>query len=45
MGLFIGDSLRYTDGKVLRSDEGIKLGLSVGEVLGAKFENIDGITL
>ena len=39
------DSLRYADGKVLDSDEGIKLVLSYGEVIGTILGNVDGITL
>ena len=31
--LFIGGSLGYNDGKVIDSNEGIKLGLSYGKVL------------
>ena len=35
----------YTDNKVLRSDEGIKLGLSYGKVFGTILGDIGGITL
>ena len=42
---FIGDSLGSTNGKVIGSDEGIKLGLFHREVLDNIFVNIDGITL
>ena len=38
-------SLRYNDGKVLGSDEGIKLGLSGCKVFGIILVNVDGITL
>ena len=41
----IGDSLGSTDGKVLGSDEGIKLEISDGKVLVTILGNIDGITL
>ena len=34
-----------TDGKVLGSDEGIKLGSTYGEVLGTILVNLYGITL
>ena len=37
-------SLRYNDGKVLGSDEGIKLGLSGCKVFGIILVNVDGIT-
>ena len=37
-------SLGYTDGKVLGSYEGIKLGLSAGKVLVTILVNVDGIT-
>ena len=33
------------DGKVLGSDEGIKLGSTYGQVLGSILEYVDGITL
>ena len=33
-GLFLGGSLGYTDGKVLYSDEGIKLGSTDGKFIG-----------
>ena len=42
--LFLWDSLVYTDGKVFGSDEGIKKGLSDGEVLGNIIGNVDLIT-
>ena len=35
----------YTNGKLLDSDEGIKLGLFGGKVLGTILVNADGITL
>ena len=35
----------YTDNKVLRSDEGIKLGSAGGKVLGTILGNVDGVTL
>ena len=38
-------SLGYTYGKVLGSDEGIKLGLFDDKVLGNILVNVDGITL
>ena len=41
----IGDSLGSTDGKVIASDEGIKLGLFDCGVLGTIFGNIGGIEL
>ena len=44
-GLLLGDSLVSTDGKVLRSDEGIELGCTDGKVLGNVLGNIDVITL
>ena len=40
-GLLIGDSLVYTDGIVLSSDEGIKLELSGDNVIGTILENLD----
>ena len=43
--LLIGGSLVYTDGKVLGSDEGIKLGISYGKLLGTILLNLDVITL
>ena len=43
--ILIGDSMGYTDGKVLGSDEGIKLVLFYGEVIDTILVNIDGITL
>ena len=33
-GLLTGDSLVYTEGKVIGSNKGIKLGLSGGKVIG-----------
>ena len=44
-GLLIGDSLGSTYGKVLRSDEGIKLILFDGKVLGTILGNGYGITV
>ena len=44
-GLFIGDSLGSTDGKVHGSDEGIKLVLFGGKMLGTILDNVDGIIL
>ena len=44
-GLLRGGSLGYTNGKVLGSDEGIKLRLSGGKVLGTIPGNVYGITL
>ena len=41
----LGGSLGYTYGKVLGSDEGIKLGLSDGKVIDTIIRNVDGITL
>ena len=41
----LGYSLVSTDGKVLGYDEGIKLGLFDGKVLGNILGNVDGITL
>ena len=43
-GLLLVGSLGYTDGKVLGSYEGIKLGLSAGKVLVTILVNVDGIT-
>ena len=40
----IGGSLVSTDGKVLSSDKGIKLGSTYGRVLGIVIENIGEIT-
>ena len=40
-GLFLGDSLVSTDGKVRGSDEGIKMGLSGGKSLGNIIGNVD----
>ena len=45
MGLLLGDSQRYTDGKVLGSDVGINQGLSDIRVLGNILRSVDGITL
>ena len=42
--LLLGDSLGYTDGKVIGSDEGIKLGLFDDKLLGTTYKNVDGIT-
>ena len=44
-GLFLVVSLVYTNGKVLGYDEGIKLGLSYGKLLGTVPRNLDVITL
>ena len=44
-GLLLGGSLRYTDYEVLGSDEGIKLWLLVGKVLGTILGKVYGITL
>ena len=43
--LFLVDSRVYTDDKALSSDEGIKLGLSGGKVLGTILGNVNIITL
>ena len=43
--LFLGDSLWYIDGKVLGSDEGIKLWSTDGKVLIIILVNIDIITI
>ena len=43
--LFLGDSLGYIYGKVLGSDEGIKVVSTDGKVLGTIPINADGITL
>ena len=43
--LLLGDSLVYTDGKVLGYDEGIKLGLFDGKVTGTIIGNVYAITL
>ena len=40
-----GDSLGYIDGKVLGSDEGIKLGSTDAKVIGTILGNVDGIIL
>ena len=44
-GLLLGESLGYTYGKVLGSDEVIKLGYTYGKVIGTILGNVDGITL
>ena len=44
-GLLLGDSLGYTDGKVIGSDEGIKLVLSDGKVLVTILANVYGNSL
>ena len=44
-GLLLGESLVSKDGKVISSDEGIKLVLFVGEVIGAIPGNVYGTTL
>ena len=44
-GLFIEVVMVCTDGKVLRYDEGFKLGLFDGKGLGIIPGNVDGITL
>ena len=41
----LGYSLRSTDGKVLGSNEGTKLGYTDGKVLVTTLEDVDGITL
>ena len=41
----LGDSLISTDGKVLGSDEGIKIIYTDGKVLSTTLWNINGITL
>ena len=43
--LFLGYSMVYIDSKVLVSDEGIKLRISYGKVLGNILGNVDKITL
>ena len=43
--MFLEDSLGYTDGKVIVSDEGIKLGSMDGQVLDTILGNVRGITL
>ena len=40
----LGDSLGYTDGKVLGSDEGFKMGSTDGKVLGIILRDVDEIT-
>ena len=44
-GLLIGGSFVYTDGKVIVSDEGIKLGISDGKVIVTIIGDVDGIIL
>ena len=44
-GLFLGESLEYTDGKVIGSNEGKKMGLSGGKMLGKIPGDVYGITL
>ena len=44
-GILIGESMVCTYGKVLVSDEGIKLISTAGKVLGTVLVNVDGITL
>ena len=44
-GLLLGDSLGYTDRKLLGSDEGIKLLSTDGKMLGTIRVNVYGITL
>ena len=41
----LGDSLGYTTGKVIGSDEGIKTGYTDGKVIGTILGNVDRITL
>ena len=41
----LGDSLGYTDGKMLGSDEVINMGSTDGKVLDTMLVNVDGITL
>ena len=43
--LFLGGSLRYNYGKVIGSDEGIKLRFTDGKVFGNILGNLDRITL
>ena len=43
--LFLRESLEYTDGKVIGSDEGIELGSMDGKVLGTILGNVNVITL
>ena len=42
-GLFLGDSLVYTDGKVISSDKGKKLGSYGSKVLGNILGKLNGI--
>ena len=44
-GLLLGDSLGSTGGKVLGSDEGIKLGFSDGKVISTALGNLNVIIL
>ena len=43
--LLLGDSLGYTDGKVLGYNEGIELGYNNGKFLDTVLGNVDGIIL
>ena len=43
-GLYLGDSMKSTDGGLLGYDEAIKLGLSDGKVIYNIHGNVDGIT-
>ena len=43
--LLLGFLMRYTDGKALGSDKGIKLGSTDDKVLGTILGNIYGMTL
>ena len=43
--MFLGDLLIFTCGKILGSDEGIKLGLSDGGFIVTILVNVYGITL
>ena len=43
--LLLKESLDYTDGKVIGSNEDIQLGSTDGKVLGNVLGNVDGITL
>ena len=43
--LLLGDSLEYTDGKLLGSDESIKLGSTDGKFIDTMLRNVDGIKL
>ena len=44
-GILLGEYLGYTDGKVLRYDEGIKMGSTDGKVLVTILGNLNVITL